>query len=1015
MKICVAHLSDVHIKTADDLIVRRAQQIADAINATCLNPDATLLAFTGDIAFSGKAAQYAVASGFIADIKKRCGSPNVIDFYIAGNHDLNFDRQPDTRPLLLDSIPEKIQDIDLKGDIIKQMLSVQSEFFAFESHITGKGLDQRLFRTLKWTVNGKVLKVNCLNTAWVSENPEIVGKLVFPLHAINDDLEPSELTISALHHPYNWLAPENKRRLQELVESLSDIVLTGHEHESQVYSRETGTGITHYVEGAVLQEHASEYSAFNCLVVDTEAKEFRHDLCVWDRSSYMRREGDWRPFVRTRLLHRAAFRHTDDFKAKLLDIGMPISHPVKKPVELADLYIYPSINVRGPNQTTKTLTSDQVSGYFQDSSKVLVVGEELSGKTALTKMLAQDMLSQSGDVVLLLKGHQFESFREGKIRTLLKTSIAEQYGTDAVEPYLQLTKDDRVLIIDDWDKIDYGTKGQAAIMSVLRGFFDRIFCFANSIYPLEQLAEGSALRETFADFDTASINAFGRVLIGRLAEKWHSTGREYTLDSITFERDVAFSEELMRSVAEKEMLPTYPWFLISMLGATRERSSITNAGAYGHVFEALITIQLSSAFPSKPAQIATLYKYLSRLAYFLFGKNRPIASHEEMRQLHDAYNSDFGLTLDFKQIISSLVEGRVLAEQGDSISFRYKWTYYFFVALYLAENGDKDPKIEKKIHDITDHLSTDEYTNVLMLYLYKTKNEAVLNRLLDKAALIYAEYEPCNLDSHVEFVNKLITERAKPIALPTTSVRQNIEAERKAVDDADEIEKEPSPTEVVAYSPTLNELLKLMIAFQHLRVIGQVLKNFPGVLEKSRKFRLAEASYLLGLRIMNRILALAKDNLEELRQHFGLIARERYPDATSQEIERGADETLIWLTTGACHGMIKRVSRAIGLEDLQPTFDEVLRQHGERVSVQLIDLAIKLDHFENPPEAQIFDVEEALRKNHFSHSILRKLVYENLMLRTSDGRVMQRMGALFDIKISRPQFLLNKPPRIPKE
>jgi hypothetical protein len=91
------------------------------------------------------------------------------------------------------------------------------------------------------------------------------------------------------------------------------------------------------------------------------------------------------------------------------------------------------------------------------------------------------------------------------------------------------------------------------------------------------------------------------------------------------------------------------------------------------------------------------------------------------------------------------------------------------------------------------------------------------------------------------------------------------------------------------------------------------------------------------------------------------------------------------------------------------------RQHGERVSVQLIDLAIKLDHFENPPEAQIFDVERVLRKNHFSHRILRKLVYENLMLRTSDGRIMQRLGALFDIETSRPQFLLNKPPRNSRE
>jgi len=108
--------------------------------------------------------------------------------------------------------------------------------------------------------------------------------------------------------------------------------------------------------------------------------------------------------------------------------------------------------------------------------------------------------------------------------------------------------------------------------------------------------------------------------------------------------------------------------------------------------------------------------------------------------------------------------------------------------------------------------------------------------------------------------------------------------------------------------------------------------------------------------------------------------------------------------------MIKRVSRAVGLQDLQPTFAEVLRQHGERVSVQLIDLAIKLDHFNNSPEAQIFDVERSLRKKHFSYSILRNLVYEHLMLRTMDTLVLQRLGDLFDIKSTSPRFFLQKTP-----
>jgi predicted MPP superfamily phosphohydrolase len=265
MKICIAHLSDIHFKTTDDVVFDRASKIAEAINATSLNPDALLLAFTGDIAFSGKTSQYEIAAEFISQIRKRCSFPQVFEFYIPGNHDLNFEKQPDTRAILLESIPSKIETIDLKGDIVKQLVSVQSEFFEFQAGVTsGKLLDssQQLFNSIVWHINGGALRVNCLNTAWMSQNPEVAGKIVFPVHAVSEDKQPSELTITALHHPYNWLAPDNKRRLQEIIESLSDVVLTGHEHESDVYLRVADTGVTHYIEGSVLQDHDSQYSAF---------------------------------------------------------------------------------------------------------------------------------------------------------------------------------------------------------------------------------------------------------------------------------------------------------------------------------------------------------------------------------------------------------------------------------------------------------------------------------------------------------------------------------------------------------------------------------------------------------------------------------------------------------------------------------------------------------------------------------------------------------------------------------
>jgi hypothetical protein len=444
---------------------------------------------------------------------------------------------------------------------------------------------------------------------------------------------------------------------------------------------------------------------------------------------------------------------------------------------------------------------------------------------------------------------------------------------------------------------------------------------------------------------------------------------------------------------------------------SRDSGIPSNAGAYGHIFEALITAQLSASYFENPAQIGTLFIYLSRLAFYLFQKDRFILSEDELSRLHERYNDAFGLRLDRKSILESLLASRILTKQDSTFSFRYKWTYYYFVALYLADRFEKDPVAKAKVYEITDHLSTDEYTNILILFLYKTKNHAVLDRILANAARIYRDESPCDLGKDVGFLNQLTKEAPKPIPLPASTPKENRDAARQATEEIEATEQillEPAPTERISIDEAVSELMKLMIAFHHLRLMGQVLKNFPGVLEKEPKLRLAEASYLLSLRIMARLLRLVRGDLDNLREYLAKSFREKNPEATTQQIERNADEQLISLTSSACLGLIKRVSRAVGIQDLQPTFEDVLLLHEEKTSVQLIDLAIKLEHFGSTPETQIFELEKGNKKNYFAYKMLLDLVYEHLLLRTTDTRVLQRLGELFGIKTSRPQFLLSK-------
>src|ERR1700737_78460 len=140
MKIGVIQLSDVHIHGSTDAVLRRGREIvASALGAIPL-ADGYVLALSGDVAFSGKVHQYEAAQTFIGTIQEQFQKAGR-QLYIAvtpGNHDSNFELEPDTRPLLLTSLRDNMGGLDPRGEAVKQLVSVQTAFFDFEASVTNE-------------------------------------------------------------------------------------------------------------------------------------------------------------------------------------------------------------------------------------------------------------------------------------------------------------------------------------------------------------------------------------------------------------------------------------------------------------------------------------------------------------------------------------------------------------------------------------------------------------------------------------------------------------------------------------------------------------------------------------------------------------------------------------------------------------------------------------------------------------------------------------------------------------
>lgn len=71
MTAVVLHLSDIHIRSKKDWIVSKAEEISACVFVSLPTASAVFIVLSGDIAWSGTAAQYDAASGLLNEVRHR--------------------------------------------------------------------------------------------------------------------------------------------------------------------------------------------------------------------------------------------------------------------------------------------------------------------------------------------------------------------------------------------------------------------------------------------------------------------------------------------------------------------------------------------------------------------------------------------------------------------------------------------------------------------------------------------------------------------------------------------------------------------------------------------------------------------------------------------------------------------------------------------------------------------------------------------------------------------------------
>jgi hypothetical protein len=1037
MKLGILHLSDLHFRDAGNAAFDKTTEVVSAFQSADPLVEACIVIVTGDLGSSGKSSEYGQAMQFLEELQKQLDGadrPRCAGIcLVPGNHDCDFTKDTPLRQVVLEAFTSGSKDLEERDEMARALLVVQADFFYLEA-LFARRIDTPedpqgwISARTVFHVGDRRVVVNAYNTALTSQLPERQGQLRFPLRVLGSGQgggTDDDLIVSIFHHPYRWLEGENSRLFQKHVETTSDLVLTGHEHEEAAYSTQRLTGEeVEYLEGEALQHRDGRLGGFNVVTWDFDRKEHKISQFTWAETRFtLVRESSWLLPVRNRAARRSSFENSAEFLRSLNDPGTGFTHPRKADLTLDDLFVYPDLSteslkrLRGVLGRSKNIGSERTLDYIASKQRVLICGGDKSGKTALARKLFLDLKTNHRLVPLFVSGADLVSGNERTILDCMYAKFRTQYRPDQLEAYIQLPLSRRVLIVDDWHKTRLNYKGQLAVVAVAKRFFGKIIVFAGDILPALALATREV--NPFNDFDDCEIKEFGNYLRGKLIDRWETLGRECTAEDETLVHEIHEAEKLVLTLLGKNLLPSYPVIILSVLQTWEAgRAGDAQAGSYGYLIEVLITTALakvSKGFTDLNAKNI----FISRLAYHLFRTRRQTVTEAEVQRLTEQYFAEYSIRLNTASILRDLEEAQIIRGDGGNYRFSYRYYYYYFVARYLADNlRDKKEQAHVRgvLEDMADKVHSEEYSSILVFVVYRTQDAGLIEHILQNAKQIYAAHTPCDFERDVEFLNKLYEEPPKML-LPATDVRENIEENRRRLDAAREEAEDQVPSgeeEPVKYSDELTDLLKINIALKNLQLMGQVLRNFAGSLRKEVKIEIARSAYQLGLRTLNAILRMGESNLEQLRSYLAQLIRE-YRTFDQKELERKADDAVVFLTRRIAYSFVKRISYAVGHSMLEQTYRDVVTEEGDRTSIRLVDLSVKLDHFSGFPQDDVLEMWDRLKKtNFFSSTVLRDMVANYLYLFQADYTIRQRIGKLLQIETRSPEMMDDRSKKLPR-
>ena len=436
-------------------------------------------------------------------------------------------------------------------------------------------------------------------------------------------------------------------------------------------------------------------------------------------------------------------------------------------------------------------------------------------------------------------------------------------------------------------------------------------------------------------------------------------------------------------IINNRLLPRYPFYILSILqtyeGFMPNDIEMTS---HGHCYYVLILANLiKSGIQETDDQINTCFNFSERLAFEIYK-----CKSSKTNFCFDSFIKEYKKKYIIKDIILNRMQSDqygILAKNGilKNGIFKHDYMYFFFLGKYFANNGAENKEIICKITEES-HLRSNSL--ILLFIIYHTNDITIIDDILIHTMCSLGDLKVASLEyQETKDFGKLVAELPEKILSD-----QNVEIERKKVRSRRDMGEQIDSSDDDEDNQCLDSINSVYRILKNNEVLGRILRNKYGSLEREKLLEIIETISDSGLRLIS--VFLSQDSING----YATYLHEQDISFSLTEIKNAVQRmAFLWTMIN-----IERIVSALNIIELRELVTSVAEKKATP-AYDLIKYFSMLDSTDHFGEREKKYLKKLLKQhnNHFMKTVLSLRTQQYLNTHSIPAQMKQSICSLLRI------------------